>query len=79
MVSTALVLLMTPAGLALFYSGMTRTKNSLNTFSMVMVAFVVTFVVWIIAGYSLAFGTNENTMMQNVAGGFDNFFLSGIG
>jgi len=36
MMSTALVLLMTPAGLALFYGGMTRSKNALNTVSMVM-------------------------------------------
>ena len=63
MVSTALVLLMTPAGLALFYAGMTRSKNALNTFSMVFGAFVVAFVVWIIAGYSIAFGSNESAML----------------
>jgi len=40
---------MTPAGLALFYAGMTRSKNVLNTFSMVMGAFVLAFVVWIVA------------------------------
>ncbi len=48
MISTALVLLMTPAGLALFYSGMTRSKNTLNTFTMVMGAFVLAFLVWIV-------------------------------
>ena len=37
MMSTALVFLMTPAGLALFYAGMTRSKNVLNTFAMVFV------------------------------------------
>ncbi len=78
MVSTALVLLMTPAGLALFYAGMTRSKNALNTFSMVFGAFVVAFVVWIIAGYSIAFGSNESAMLQNVFGGFSNVFLNGI-
>jgi Amt family ammonium transporter len=78
MISTALVLLMTPAGLALFYTGMTRSKNALNTFSMVMGAFVVAFVVWVVAGYSLAFGTNSSPMLQNVVGGFNHILLSGI-
>jgi Amt family ammonium transporter len=78
MVSTAFVLLMTPAGLALFYGGMTRSKNVLNTYSMVMGAFVLAFVVWIVAGYSIAFGTNENAMFQNVFGGFGNVMLEGI-
>ncbi|HEY9190060.1 MAG TPA: ammonium transporter [Sulfurovum sp.] len=78
MVSTALVLLMTPAGLALFYGGMTRSRNVLNTYAMVMGAFVVAFVVWIIAGYSIAFGTNESAMLQNVFGGFGHVMLDGI-
>jgi len=78
MVSTAFVLLMTPAGLALFYGGMTRSKNVLNTYAMVMGAFVVAFVVWIVAGYSIAFGTNESAMLQNVFGGFGNVMLDGI-
>ncbi len=78
MMSTALVLLMTPAGLALFYAGMTRSKNALNTFSMVMGAFVLAFVVWILVGYSIAFGTNESAALQNVFGGFGNVMLSGI-
>ena len=78
MVSTAFVLLMTPAGLALFYGGMTRSKNVLNTYAMVMGAFVVAFVVWIVAGYSIAFGTNESAMLQNIFGGFGNVMLDGI-
>ena len=78
MMSTALVLLMTPAGLALFYGGMSRSKNVLNTYAMVMGAFVVAFVVWIVAGYSIAFGTNESTMLQNVFGGFGNVMLDGL-
>jgi len=78
MVSTAFVLLMTPAGLALFYGGMTRSKNILNTFAMVLGAFVVAFVVWIIAGYSIAFGTADSAMVQNVFGGLGNVMLNGI-
>ncbi len=54
---------------------MTRSKNVLNTYSMVMGAFVLAFVVWIIAGYSIAFGTNESAMLQNVFGGFGNVML----
>ncbi len=76
MISTALVLLMTPAGLALFYSGMTRTKNVLNTYSMVFGAFAVAFLVWIIGGYSMAFG--DGGSMQKFIGGFGNAFLNGI-
>jgi len=78
MMSTALVLLMTPAGLALFYGGMTRSKNVLNTYAMVFGAFVVAFIVWIVAGYSIAFGTAESAAVQNVMGGFGNVMLSGI-
>ena len=76
MVSTALVLLMTPAGLAMFYAGMTRSKNILNTTSMVIGAFVVAFTAWIIAGYSMAFGDGGN--LQKFIGGFGNAFLNGI-
>ncbi len=77
MISTALVLLMTPAGLALFYGGMTRSKNVLNTYAMVFGAFVVAFVVWIIAGYSIAFGVAEGGM-NKVIGGFGALFLNGV-
>jgi len=76
MISTALVLLMTPAGLAMFYSGMTRTKNVLNTYAMVFGAFVVAFLVWIIGGYSMAFGNGGS--LQTYIGGFGNAFLNGI-
>jgi len=76
MISTALVLLMTPAGLALFYGGMTRSKNVLNTYAMVFGAFAVAFVAWIVAGYSVAFGNGGD--MQSFIGGFDNMLLSGI-
>ncbi len=76
MISTALVLLMTPAGLALFYAGMSRSKNALNTYAMVMGAFVLAFVVWIVAGYSLAFGTAGSAFVQKFIGGFGNILLS---
>ena len=75
--ASALVLLMTPAGLALFYGGMTRSKNILNTYSMVFVGFSVAFIVWIVAGYSLAFGTAAGAM-NSFMGGFANVMLDGI-
>lgn len=78
MMSTALVLLMTPAGLALFYGGMTRSKNLLNTYAMVLMAFTVAFVAWIAVGYSIAFGTAESSAVQQVSGGLSHIFLSGI-
>jgi len=78
MISTAVVLLMTPAGLALFYGGMTRAKNVLNTYAMVVGAFVVAFVAWIAAGYSIAFGTNDSASLQTIIGGFNHIFLDGI-
>jgi len=78
MMSTALVLLMTPAGLALFYGGMTRSKNVLNTYAMVFMAFMVAFVAWIVAGYSVAFGTASSAGVQTFMGGFGNMFLDGI-
>ena len=76
LMSTALVLLMTPAGLALFYGGMTRSKNLLNTYSMVFVGFTVAFIMWIVAGYSIAFGTAEGGM-NKVIGGFAHIMLNG--
>ncbi len=58
-VATAFVMLMTPAGLALFYGGMTRSKNVLNTMGMSLIAFAVGTLVWVIAGYSIAFGEGD--------------------
>ncbi len=77
MMSTALVLLMTPIGLALFYSGMTRVKNVLNTYLMVFGAFTISFIAWVIAGFSIGFGTMEGSLNQFI-GGFSHIMLSGI-
>ncbi len=59
LVATAFVMLMTPAGLALFYGGMTRSKNVLNTMGMSVIAFAVGTLVWVVAGYSIAFGDGD--------------------
>ena len=55
LISTALVLLMTPA-LAFFYGGLVRAKNALNTMMMSFIALGVAGVLWALLGYSLAFG-----------------------
>jgi len=55
-VATALVMLMTPAGLAMFYGGLTRSKNVLNTVGMSLGAYAVGSLVWVLVGYSIAFG-----------------------
>ena len=73
-VSTALVMMMTPAGLALFYGGMSRYKNLLNTLAMTFVAYCLTSVIWVLWGYSLAFGPD----VGGIIGGLDFLFLSGI-
>ncbi len=58
LMATALVMLMTPAGLALFYGGLTRSRSVLNTIGMSYVAFCAANIVWAVVGYSLVFGGN---------------------
>ena len=55
LVSTALVLLMTIPGLALFYGGMVRKKNVLSTMMYSLTAAIVVSLIWVTVGYSLAF------------------------
>lgn len=73
-VATALVMMMTPAGLALFYGGMSRYKNLLNTFAMTFVAYCLASVVWVAWGYTLSFGTD----IKGIVGSLDKLFLAGI-
>lgn len=74
-VATALVMVMTPAGLALFYGGMSRYKNLLNTIAMTFMAYCLGSVIWMMWGYTLAFGPDK----AGIIGGLENLFLSGIG
>ena len=74
-VSTALVMMMTPAGLALFYGGMSRYKNLLNTFAMTFVSYCLASVIWVLWGYSLAFGPSAGGLV----GGLQHFLMAGIG
>jgi Amt family ammonium transporter len=72
--STALVLLMTIPGVALFYGGMVRKKNVLATVMQSFAVCCLITVLWMVIGYSLAFG-GEGTLI----GGFDRFMLAGMG
>ena len=74
-VSTALVMMMTPAGLALFYGGLSRYKNLLNTFAMTLVAYCLASVIWMMWGYTIAFGPDK----AGITGGLSNLFMAGIG
>jgi Amt family ammonium transporter len=72
LVATALVILMTPA-LGLFYAGLVRSKNTLNTFMMSAAALGVALVTFALVGYSLAF-SGDNGLI----GGLGNVALSGV-
>ena len=74
LIATGMVMLMTPAGLALFYGGLTRSKNMLNTIGMSYGSFCTATIVWVIIGYSLAF-----TGSGSILGNLDNVFLKNIG
>ena len=73
LISTALVLLMTPA-LAFFYGGLVRSKNTLNTMMMSVISLGVAGVLWALFGYSLAFGDGNKWI-----GDFSMAFLNGVG
>ena len=73
LISTALVLLMTPA-LAFFYGGLVRSKNALNTMMMSFISLGFVGVLWAVVGYSLAFGTGNAWI-----GDLSNALLNGVG
>ena len=73
MIATAMVILMTIPGLALFYGGLVRSKNMLSILMQVFMIFAVIIVLWCVYGYSLAF-TEGNAYI----GKFDRLMLSGI-
>ncbi len=75
LMSSALVLAMVIPGLALFYGGLVRSKNVLGTIMHSLVILCVVSLVWIIFGYSLAFGPDKG----GVIGGLEWFALSGVG
>jgi ammonium transporter, Amt family len=75
MVSTVLVLFMILPGLALFYGGLVRAKNVLSVLMQCTGITAVVMVIWVVYGYSFAFGGSESAYW----GGLGKAFLSGIG
>jgi Amt family ammonium transporter len=73
--SSALVLLMTIPGLALFYAGMVRKKNILATAAQSFGATAIITVLWMIIGYSVSFTTNANSSLNQYIGSFDQLLL----
>jgi ammonium transporter, Amt family len=74
LVSAALVLMMTGPGLALFYGGLVRRKNTLAIMMQSFLLMALISVMWALVGYSLCFGGNGP-----VIGGFEHAFLRGVG
>ncbi len=74
MTSTVLVLFMTVPGLALFYGGLVRTKNMLSVLMQTTAIACMMMVIWVIYGYSFAFGGSTSAFF----GGFGKLFLSGV-
>lgn len=74
MVSSALVLFMTIPGLALFYGGLVRTKNMLSVLMQCTMITAVVMIIWILYGYSFAFGGGTSPFW----GGLGKLFLSGV-
>ena len=74
LVSAALVLMMTGPGLALFYGGLVRRKNTLAIMMQSFLLMALISVLWALVGYSLCFGGNGQ-----VIGGFEHAFLRGVG
>src|SRR5512146_3499023 len=74
-VATALVMLMSIPGLALFYGGLAKRKDSLNTMAMTFVTFCIVSVLWIIYGYSFSFVGD----VRGLIGSASRIFLKGIG
>lgn len=75
--SSALVLFMTP-GLAFFYGGLVRGKNALNTLLMSFGAMALLSILWVVCGYSIAFGGGGDGI-HNFVGGMDYALFNGVG
>lgn len=74
MTATALVLFMTLPGLALFYGGLVRAKNMLSVLMQCTTIAALAMVIWVVYGYSFAFGGSDSAFF----GGFAKVFLSGV-
>src|SRR5262245_53406858 len=70
--STALVLMMTIPGLSLFYAGMVRSKNALSVMMQCFVITCLVSVLWMLYGYSMAFGDDVNGIIGSMSKAFHN-------
>lgn len=77
LISTALVMLMTIPGLALFYGGLVRRKNLLNIIMQCFIIMLIISIEWVVLGYSMSFGSSEG-FLKPFIGGFDWAFLNNI-
>ena len=77
LVSSALVLMMSVPGLALFYGGLVRTKNMLSVLTQVFAIVSMVGIIWVVYGYSLAF-TEGSGSLNPFVGGFSRLFLMGM-
>ena len=78
MVSTLLVLLMILPGLQLFYGGLTRTKNMLATMTQIGSATCLAMLLWVIYGYSYAFGPDASEALKPFIASAGKLFLAGV-
>ena len=78
MISTVLVLAMILPGLALFYGGLVRTKNMLSVMTQIGAVACLAMLIWVIYGYSMAFGPDYTNGLSNFVATFDKAFLKGI-
>ena len=78
MTSTVLVMMMILPGLALFYGGLTRSKNMLSTMTQIGAVACLAMLLWVMYGYSLAFGPDVTGGLSNVIGSLDKAFLKGV-
>lgn len=77
--ATVLVLMMTIPGIALFYGGLVRRKNMLSVIMQSLSIVAVISIIWVIFGYSLAFGSGfDGNLFRYGIGGFDKLMLKGI-
>jgi Amt family ammonium transporter len=78
MTSTVLVMMMILPGLALFYGGLTRSKNMLSTMTQIGAVACLAMLLWVMYGYSLAFGPDVTGGLSNVIGSLDKAFLASV-
>jgi len=78
LISTALVLMMSVPGLALFYGGLVRSKNMLSVLSQVFMIVALVSIIWCVYGYSESFTTGPDGFIGGFVGGFDRVFLKGL-